>query len=70
MNFNYETPDLYQLWILIRRHVLDSPTLGPAIRKAAIIVCQGDFEWDDYLLLHHFDHDQPLDVLDKWSKTS
>jgi hypothetical protein len=68
LNFNYKTPDVGRLWSLIRREVLNSPALGPAIRQAAIITCQGDAGWDDYLLLHHLDDDEPLDVPDKWHK--
>ena len=31
------------------------------LKKIAIIVCEGDFGWDDYLLLHHFDPEEKLD---------
>jgi hypothetical protein len=35
----------------------------PALANIAIVVCQGERGWDDYLLLHHFDSSVPLDQL-------
>jgi hypothetical protein len=57
----YQTSDLAGLWSLIRKQVLDDPVVGPRLARCMIAVCQGDAGWDDYLLLHHFDADQPID---------
>jgi hypothetical protein len=33
------------------------------LAQAAIVVCEGELGWDDYLLLHHFNSDEELDEL-------
>jgi hypothetical protein len=63
INIDYSTDDLPGLWSLIRREVLAASTVGSMLKKAAIIVCQGEKGWEDYLLLHHFDEHEPLDSL-------
>jgi hypothetical protein len=63
INFNYSTDDLPGLWSLIKKEVLDAPVTGSMIKRAAIIVCEGDTGWDNYLLLHHFDEKEKLDSL-------
>ena len=40
-------------------HLNSYPELG----AAAILVCQGEHGWDEYLLLRHFDPCQALDAL-------
>ena len=62
-NVSYATDDLPRLWSLIKQEVLQAPTIGPVLRKATIVVCQGEEGWDDYLLLHHFDENEPLDSI-------
>jgi hypothetical protein len=62
-NVSYATHDLPRLWTLLRREVLEDARIGPILQKAAIVVCQGDNGWDDYLLLHHFDDNEPFDSL-------
>jgi len=42
--------------------VFDSPTVGRAARASCIVTCQGERGWDDYLLLHHFDPAEKVDV--------
>lgn len=61
INVNYLTDDLPGLWSHLRREVLENSTVGPMLKKAAIITCQGAKGWEDYLLLHHFDEHEPLD---------
>jgi hypothetical protein len=68
-NVNYSTDNLPGLWSLIRREVFEDSTVGPILKKAAIITCQGKKGWDDYLLLHHFDENEPLDSLQMENQT-
>ena len=62
-NVSYATDDLPRLWSLIKQEVLQAPTIGPVLQKATIVACQGEEGWDDYLLLHHFDENEPLDSI-------
>ena len=50
------------LLIWIGNHA-GSRWLVPGLAAAAIIVCEGEHGWDDYLLLHHFDPAEPLDTM-------
>ena len=59
VNVDFRTEDILSLWGSVQK-VLKS-TNGMA--KAAIVVCEGENGWDDYLLLHHFNPDETLDVL-------
>jgi hypothetical protein len=59
INVDFMTADLFGLWESVRK-VLETV---PGLNGAAIIVCEGERGWDDYLLLHHFDPQQKVDVL-------
>ncbi len=59
----FDAPDLKALWTVLKPVLYDGPNHGDLVADASIAVCQGDAGWDDYLLLHHFDRDQPLDQL-------
>ena len=63
IGFSYNTGNLGQVWSAVRETVLGDAVVGALVARAAIVVCQGDAGWDDYLLLHHFDPLQPLDQL-------
>ena len=44
------------------------PMLGPKLpgaefRRAMIVTATGTSGWDDYLLLHHYDGDEQIDIL-------
>ena len=56
---DYKTNDLSGLWMLIREELRNVTGLA----EAAIIVCEGEHGWDDYLLLHNIDPNAPLDKL-------
>jgi hypothetical protein len=51
MNFNYLTTKPAQLWKALR----SGPFRSGLLRSAAMVVCEGESGWDDYLLLHHWD---------------
>jgi hypothetical protein len=59
LNVNFKAADLSELWALIREELQSFPGLA----GAAIVVCEGEFGWDDYLLLHHFNPEEQLDQL-------
>jgi hypothetical protein len=59
VNIGFEAPDPAKLWAAIREQLRAYPELA----AAAIVVCQGEHSWDEYLLLHHFDPCQALDAL-------
>ena len=59
INIMLETADLSKLWLGVQSQLQTSSSLA----NAAIVVCQGDQGWDDYLLLHHFDAEVKLDSL-------
>jgi hypothetical protein len=63
-NYAFSTTDAGRLWVVIRRMLLDSRSLGRKVRKASIVVCSGEREdWNSYVLLHHFDKAERLDML-------
>ena len=57
MNFNYLTTEPAQLWRALR----SGPFRSGLLRSAAMVVCEGESGWDDYLLLHHWDRRLRLD---------
>ena len=54
---------LNRIWSLVNRRALQHRTVGVALRSGSMVTCQGSRGWDNYLLLHHFDPEVPLDVL-------
>src|SRR4051794_27387463 len=51
MNFNYTTAKPARLWRALRA----GPFRSALLRSAAMVLCEGENGWDDYLLLHHWD---------------
>ena len=59
VNLDFRTEDILFLWKSVRK-VLHSTT---GLARAAIVICEGENGWDDYLLLHHFNPHETRDVL-------
>lgn len=59
LNVNINTSDIAALWASMSSRIVSNPSLA----SAAIVCCEGDIGWDDYLLLHHFDGNEILDTL-------
>jgi hypothetical protein len=59
VNIGFGAADPAELWAAVQEHLRADAGLA----GAAIVVCQGECGWDDYLLLHHFDPTEPLDQL-------
>lgn len=63
VNVNFRTPDITGLWHAIQDRLGLAQGNRPPIANALIVVCEGEYGWDDYLLLHHFDELETPDVL-------
>lgn len=59
INLDFESDDPKADWMKIQAWLEDVKGL----RISCIVTCQGRHGWDDYLLLHHFDPDEPCDDL-------
>jgi hypothetical protein len=61
LNVDYNSSDIKQLWNRLRRNL----RMDHRLARCTIICCQGKAGWDDYLLLHHYDPDVPVDKLNR-----
>jgi len=61
VNFLFDSDDPNVLWKLMEQRLYLDETIGAALSKASIVVCDGPNEWDDYRLLRHFDPARRLD---------
>jgi hypothetical protein len=59
INIDFTPVDAMALWREIRDRLLAEPDLF----RAAIVACEGQCGWDDYLLLHHYDRTLILDEM-------
>jgi len=59
INVDYDSGNVKRLWGRLQRKLRADDRLA----QCTIVCCQGKAGWDDYLLLHHFDSDVPLDEL-------
>jgi hypothetical protein len=57
INVDYRPADVRALWAAVREQV----RADPALASSAIVCCEGERGWDDYLLLHHYDPAERLD---------
>lgn len=51
INMQFETDNPSSLWPVLRAAIIRQGLLA-----GCIVTCTGEQGWDDYLLLHHFDH--------------
>ncbi len=59
INVNIYTDDVCSIWPAVAVALKAEPSLA----SATIVCCEGENGWDDYLLLHHFDETETLNVL-------
>lgn len=59
VNLDFVAGAVAALWAAVQAELRAVPGLA----EAAIACCQGEYGWDDYLLLHHYDPSEPLDQL-------
>ena len=50
-------------WTRVKWLMLESKLPGGEFRNAMIITATGENGWDDFLLLHHYDENEPVDTL-------
>jgi len=62
-NFTFATDHLGDLWHLVQKTLYEDQEIGGAMRDASMAMCEGSRGWDDYLLLYHFDPEEPCDGL-------
>ena len=62
INIVFQTPDAPRLWQAIQSTLCLTPENMPPISRSIIVVCEGKNGWNDYLLLHHFDKSEALDI--------
>lgn len=60
-NFTFSTLHVARLWAVIQANVFADATFEADLESSAIAMCTGKDEWNDYLLLFHFDPDEVLD---------
>ncbi|TWU59546.1 hypothetical protein V7x_55620 [Crateriforma conspicua] len=65
VNLFLTTSNRAETWGRIRSQMIESKLPGGELRNAMIVTMTGPNGWDDYLLLHHFDRTEPLDVLEQ-----
>lgn len=63
INVNFRARDTGGLWHAIQEKLGLAQGNRPPIANALIVVCEGEYGWDDYQLLHHFDEFETPDVL-------
>jgi len=59
ININIQSADVASLWSAVSSRI----SSDSALASCAIVCCEGDDGWDDYLLLHHYDRGETLDNL-------
>ena len=63
INVDIQTSDVTVLWPWVQDYLGLKSEKRPLISEAVIVVCEGEDDWNDYLLLHHFDATQETDNL-------
>ena len=58
-NINVQTHQVAKLWAYIGPLIVKDKMLSSCV----IACCEGNNEWDDYLLLYHFDKSEAIDAL-------
>ncbi len=60
INATFSTANRRTMWAAIREELAGGGA-RPSLLGCSIVVCTGEFEWDDYLLLHHCRESEQLD---------
>ena len=62
LNIVFAVEHVANAWKLLRPKLFDSTEFGESLKVASLTMCTGEDGWNDYLLLHHFDPEIPLDA--------
>ena len=65
LNLMFEIIDPIAFWRLFSTRIYDDALVGPGMKAASMATCTGEDEWEDYLLLYHYDKKMELDSLDE-----
>lgn len=63
INLNFFTEDPSVFWAEFQQKILLNTTCGTWLKEVGIIVCEGEYGWNDALLLAHYDVNETLDNL-------
>lgn len=63
VNLAFKTSDRAELWRVVDAKLYKHPQLGEPLRKSSMTLCTGEDEWEDYLLLYHFNPEVELDSI-------
>lgn len=63
INLNFFTEDAKVFWEEFQQVTQADPACANWLKKVGIIVCEGQYGWNDALLLAHFDPNEELDEL-------
>ncbi|MCB6182413.1 hypothetical protein LIN78_02445 [Leeia sp. TBRC 13508] len=64
LNLMFETDQPSELWDWIVESVLEDETFGDSVSQCAMVICTETEDWDEYLLLYHFDETVEIDSLE------
>ena len=59
INIDFRPTEMSTLWTAVQAELVADPRLAACV----IACCEGERGWDDYLLLHHYDPSEPLDMV-------
>lgn len=63
VNLNFFTENPRAFWAEFQQKILLNTACGTWLKEVGIIVCEGEYGWNDALLLAHFDANEALDTL-------
>jgi hypothetical protein len=61
LNAWFTSSDLPLLWTRLKKALYSRTGSGQILKKSTIVTCEGEYGWDDYLLLHHYYRSYKLD---------
>ncbi|MDR1935385.1 MAG: hypothetical protein LBS49_07370 [Candidatus Accumulibacter sp.] len=64
INVEFSSSDMPKLWKVARKRFFSDDSEVAGLDRGVIVVCQGNFDWNDYLLLYHYDPEVQLDKLE------
>ena len=63
INLSFSADRVGSFWNALRAAFFVRDDVMTPLASASIVTCEGRSGWDDYLLLHHFDGREKLDLL-------
>lgn len=63
IQLHFFSENVAKLWAELKAGVFDKGEIASWLKKVAIVVCEGEADGDDELLLYHHDHNEELDTL-------